>query len=142
MKLKTIPVKINRKLLVIAFLAASISVTAAATINQPEPVHYENLKVLPKDISAHDLQSIMADDFEDGLGVTCGFCHANSKNGHGLDFVSDAKPEKEITRQMMRMTIGINKKYFKLKHPKIGNAALVVSCETCHKGQAFPDGKL
>jgi len=141
MKLKPISIKINRKLLVIAILAASISVTAAATINQPEPVHYENLKVLPKDISSHDLQSIMADDFEDGLGVTCGFCHANAKDGHGLDFVSDAKPEKEITRQMMRMTIGINKKYFKLKHPKIGNTALVVSCTTCHKGQAFPDGK-
>jgi cytochrome c553 len=141
MKLKPIAIKINRKLFVIAMLVATVSITAAATINQPEPIHYENLKVLPKDISPHDLQSIMADDFEDGLGVTCGFCHANAKDGHGLDFVSDAKPEKEITRQMMRMTIGINKKYFKLKHPKIGNEALVVSCSTCHKGQAFPDGK-
>ncbi|MDB5147440.1 MAG: c-type cytochrome [Mucilaginibacter sp.] len=132
-------IKINRKFAVVVTLVASVTGTAAMAINKPEPVHYENLKVLPKDISPHDLQSIMADDFEDGLGVTCGFCHANAKDGHGLDFVSDAKPEKEITRQMMRMTIGINKKYFKLKHPKIGNAALVVSCTTCHKGQAFPD---
>jgi len=130
--------KINRKLCVIVVLGASVTCTAAIA-NKPESVHYENLKVLPKDISAHDLQSIMADDFEDGLGVTCGFCHANAKDGHGLDFVSDAKPEKEITRQMMRMTIGINKKYFKLKHPSIGNQALVVSCNTCHKGQPFPD---
>ena len=82
----------------------------------------------------------MADDFEDGLGVSCGFCHANAKDGHGLDFASDAKPEKEMTRAMMRMTLGINKKYLKLKHPQIGNAALIVSCTTCHKGQPFPDG--
>jgi cytochrome c553 len=132
-------IRINKKLAVIVMLAGSVTVAAAAAIDRAEPVHYENLKVLPKNISSHDLQSIMADDFEDGLGVTCGFCHANAKDGHGLDFVSDAKPEKEMTRQMMRMTIGINKKYFKLKHPAIGNQGLVVSCTTCHKGQAFPD---
>lgn len=131
---------INRKLTVIITLLASVTATAATAINKADVVHYENLKVLPKDISSHDLQSIMADDFDDGLGVTCGFCHANAKNGHGLDFASDAKPEKEIARQMIRMTMGINKKYFKLKHPRIGNQALVVSCTTCHKGQAFPDG--
>jgi len=131
----------NRKLLVIAGLAAATVTLAAATVNRnPEPVKYTNLKVLPNDISSHDLQSIMADDFEDGLGVSCGFCHANAKDGHGLDFASDAKPEKEITRTMMRMTLGINKKYLKLKHPQIGNAALIVSCTTCHKGQPFPDG--
>lgn len=121
-------------------LAATVTITAAATIGKPEPVRYTNLKVLPKNISSRDLQSMMTDDFEDGLGVSCGFCHASAKDGHGLDFASDAKPEKEITRVMMRMTIGINKKYFKLKHPKIGDPAMIISCTTCHKGQAFPDG--
>ena len=131
----------NSKLLVTGTLAAITITMAAATVNHdPQPVKYSNLKVLPKDISPHDLQSIMADDFEDGLGVSCGFCHANAKDGHGLDFASDAKPEKEMTRAMMRMTLGINKKYLKLKHPQIGNAALIVSCTTCHKGQPFPDG--
>jgi cytochrome c553 len=138
--LKNFTVKINPKLIVIIFLTGAVMVTAAATSHTPDPVHYVNLKVLPKNISSRDLQSIMADDFEDGLGVSCNFCHANNKDGHGLDFVSDAKPEKEIARQMMRMTIGINKKYLKLKHPQIGNTALIVSCTTCHKGQPFPDG--
>ncbi|MGZ3758091.1 MAG: c-type cytochrome [Mucilaginibacter sp.] len=132
--------KINAKLTVIIALAAIVVTMGAATIAKPEPEHYTNLKVLPKNISSHDLQSIMTDDFEDGLGVSCGFCHANAKEGHGLDFASDAKPEKEIARAMMRMTLGINKKYLKLKHPQLGSAALVVSCTTCHKGQAFPDG--
>ena len=132
--------KTNKKLIVIISLVATVVITAAATSDKSEPIQYTNLKVLPKNISSHDLQSIMADDFEDGLGVSCGFCHAINKDGHGLDFASDAKPEKLITREMMRMTIGVNKKYLKLKRPQIGSAALVVTCTTCHKGQPFPDG--
>ena len=100
---------------------------------------YQNLKVLPRDISSKELQGIMTDDFEDGLGVSCGFCHAPAAGGHGLDFVSDAKPEKEIARAMMRMTLALNKKYFQVKRPRIGASTLTITCATCHKGQAFPD---
>jgi Photosynthetic reaction centre cytochrome C subunit len=124
-------------------LGVTVIMGASFTSLQSSPravVQYTNLKVLPKNISSKDLQGIMVDDFQDGLGVTCNFCHANNADGHGLDFASDAKPEKEISRAMMRMTLGINKKYFKLKHPLIGSDALVISCNTCHKGQAFPDG--
>jgi hypothetical protein len=135
-------VKLNRKLVVIAALAGTVTTVAAFATVKParQDVVYKNLKVLPKNISSKELQSIMVDDFQDYLGVTCSFCHATGKDGHGLDFESDAKPEKEITRAMMRMTIGINKKYFKIKHPLIGSNALTVTCNTCHKGQAFPDG--
>lgn len=133
--------KLNRKICVIGALAAIVSITTAATIKKADdkPL-YTNLKVLPKDISSKDLQSIMADDFEDGIGVSCGFCHENNKDGHGLDFASDAKPEKEIARTMMRMTLDLNKRWLKNKHPMLGDAGLIVQCTTCHKGQAFPDG--
>ena len=127
--------------MVTGLLATVITVCAAATTTKQQQPLYTNLKVLPKNISSKDLQSIMVDDFQDGLGVTCGFCHANAKDGHGLDFASDEKPEKEISRVMMRMTLGINKKYLKLKHPQIGSAALIVNCETCHRGEAFPGDK-
>jgi len=83
----------------------------------------------------------MISDFEDGLGVGCNFCHAPGKTEGELDYASDAKPEKEIARAMMRTTIGINKKYFKVKRPMIGSDALTVTCNTCHNGVAFPDGK-
>jgi hypothetical protein len=121
-------------------LAAIIAIGTSSTSSDSPKEHYENLKVLPKNISSKVLQSIMTDDFEDGLGVTCGFCHAPAKDGHGLDFASDTKPEKEIARNMMRMTLGINKTYFKVKHPAIGDNLLTVTCNTCHHGQAFPDG--
>jgi len=133
-------VKINKKLFVVTTLVIAASVCATAASNKPEPEHYKNLKVLPQNISSKDLQEIMVDDFQDALGVTCNFCHAESKDGHGLDFVSDAKPEKEITRNMMRMSLDINKKYFKLDHPLIGSRTLIVNCNTCHKGTAFPEG--
>ena len=138
--------KVNKQFAVVITLAAVAAAmgTAATTVKpekkKPETTQFVNLKVLPKDISSKDLQEIMADDFEDGLGVSCGFCHANAKDGHGLDFASDSKPEKEIARQMMRMTIGINKKWFKIKHAQLGSTALTVTCNTCHKGVAFPDG--
>lgn len=133
-------ITINRKIAVIVTMTGLVGILAASATTKKVEEHYVNLKVLPKDISSKELQGIMVDDFQDGLGVTCNFCHANAKNGHGLDFASDAKPEKEITRAMMRMTIGINKKYFKIKHALIGSDALTVTCNTCHKGEAFPDG--
>ena len=134
--------KNNRKLLVIGALACVVSISAVATsAPKPKDDPFVNLKVLPKDISSKDLQKIMVDDFEDALGVSCNFCHAADKNTGKFDFASDEKPEKEIARAMMRMTIGINKKYFKIKHPMIGSDALTTTCNTCHNGVAFPDGK-
>ena len=132
--------KLCKNLMIPGLLACVVISSVAATTSSKNEVKYTNLKVLPRNISSKNLQEIMADDFEDGLGVTCGFCHANAKDGHGLDFASDAKPEKEIARAMMRMTLGINKKYFKVKHVAIGSDALTVTCTTCHKGVAFPDG--
>lgn len=99
---------------------------------------YTNLKVLPGNISSKELLGIMTDDFDDGLGVSCGFCHAPAADGHGLDFASDAKPEKRIARGMMRMTLILNKKYFKVRHPLLGAPTLVLACATCHNGQALP----
>ena len=132
--------KINRKLLLIAALSIPVTIVAATTSPTPPDEKYTNLKVLPKNIAPKDLKKIMIDDFEDGLGVGCNFCHAPGKEVGDLDFASDAKPEKQIAREMMRMTLGINKKYLKIKHPMIGSEGMVVTCTTCHNGVPFPDG--
>ncbi|MDP9047043.1 MAG: c-type cytochrome [Bacteroidota bacterium] len=129
--------KINRKFLLIVVLAAPAAILTVIGF-KPADQQYVNLKVLPKNISSKDLQKIMVDDFEDGLGVACNFCHSADKTTGQLDFAADGKPEKEIAREMMRTTIGINKRFFKIKHPMIGGA-LTVTCNTCHNGVAFPD---
>src|SRR5579872_2827875 len=124
---------------VVVLLAAVVTIGAAGATRFAKGGGFRNLKVLPKDISSKDLQDIMADDFEDGLGVSCGFCHAGAPGGHGLDFASDAKPEKSIARAMMRLTLALNKRYFRVRKPMIGSEALAVTCSTCHRGQPFPD---
>ncbi len=80
----------------------------------------------------------MVDGFQEELGVSCGFCHAENKESHRPDYASDEKPEKRIARDMMRMTLALNRTYFGLKRPAIGDPLLVVSCVTCHHGQPRP----
>jgi cytochrome c553 len=80
----------------------------------------------------------MIDEFEDGLGVSCGFCHKKQKDSEKLDYASDEKPEKEIARMMMKMSLAINRKYFGVRHPQIGDSTMVITCNTCHNGRPFP----
>jgi len=130
---------IFRKRTVVAFfIIAAVGVSVSATTANPEN-DYTNLRILPKNISTKKLQHIMIDEFEDGLGVKCGFCHAEKKGSHSLDYSSDEKSEKGIARKMMQMTIGLNKKYFSLKRPMIGDSVLVITCITCHRGLPHPD---
>jgi hypothetical protein len=111
----------------------------SATLAKPGDEGYKNLQVLPKNISQKALQEIMVDDFQDGLGVACNFCHAEEKGSHHLDYASDAKPEKEMARHMMRMTLTINRDYFQMKNAMIGDSFLSVNCATCHRGQPHPE---
>lgn len=119
--------------LVLVVTVASVNSSPAGTKRE-----FVNLKVLPKDISSKNLQHIMIDEFEDGLGVGCGFCHAEQKGSHKLDYVSDAKPEKQIARNMMRMTLKLNARYFQVHRPGLGDPGLVVTCQTCHQGKPMP----
>lgn len=129
----------RNKIIVVLILIASVIVGMSA-IKPEKPIH-ENLKVLPKDISNDDLDSVMA-GFEKALGVGCDFCHAKSrKNPSELDFASDDKPEKEITRKMMKLTEMINKDFFDYSIIYKADELLAVTCNTCHDGFARPDLK-
>jgi hypothetical protein len=130
---------VKKRFIVIAGLAIAVTVASAAATSAGPSREFTNLKVLPKDVSSKDLQHIMIDVFEDGLGVNCGFCHAEQKGSHKLDYASDAKPEKQIARNMMRMTLKLNSKYFQVHRPGLGDPGLVVTCETCHQGKPRPD---
>jgi len=62
------------------------------------------------------------------LGVRCNYCHVNTEGK--WDFVSDAKPEKNMAREMIKMVLAVNKDTFR------GNTE--VSCFTCHRGRTNP----
>lgn len=99
---------------------------------------FKNLKVLPKDISEHDLDSMMS-SYNKALGIDCGFCHVPLKDfPDSLDFVSDENEMKENARKMMRMTIEINKNHFYFDKSIKPEYLKVVNCKTCHRGEPYP----
>src|SRR6185436_1899833 len=87
---------------------------------------HTNIKVLNDlpDSQLIPMMNLMAGS----LGVRCNFCHVN-KNGQ-WDYPNDEKPEKATAREMITMTLNINKVTFK------GNSE--VSCFTCHRGRTHP----
>ena len=75
---------------------------------------FHNLQVLPVNISRDELIATMR-GFTRALGTRCDHCHAAgppaADGREQLDFASDAKPEKNVARTMMRMTRTINGDY-------------------------------
>src|SRR5258707_6542380 len=105
--------RVRTNFIVALFFGLTFVVSIAAIEPAQEKSEFENLQVLPKDISTKDLKQIMVDEFQDGLGVGCGYCHVKKEGSLLLDYPSDEKPEKQIARAMMRMTLDINKTYLK-----------------------------
>ena len=132
---------INRKILATIGLAAVVTVVSLTSM-APEDPGYKNLKVLPKHLTHQQLGKIMH-EWSGSLGVNCGFCHAPNAEGKGLDFASDAKPEKEMARHMFKMMNKINSKYFEAKKDSLGLVMESgINCNTCHKGVSHPEVKM
>lgn len=99
----------KKSLLVVLSCVICVMAFQAFTVSHgPE---FKNLQILPKDISEHDLDSVMH-HFSQSLGVHCDFCHVRNETSKKMDFAADTKPEKNIARKMMLMAIDINKNYF------------------------------
>jgi hypothetical protein len=93
----------------------------------------KNLKVLPANA---DLRTIMR-GYAGALGVECEYCHAAADPvTHREDRSSDANPEKDKARDMIRMTDDLNTKY--LAQLSWRTDTDVISCGTCHRGQKHP----
>ena len=95
-------------LVIVVCLISVFGFQAFTTLHQPR---FQNLQILPKDISKDGLDSVMH-FFTASLGVHCTYCHQGDPATRKMDFASDAKPEKLIARKMMLMNIDINKNHF------------------------------
>ncbi len=133
---------INRKIIIMLGLLSGVTFVSLTSMQQPEEDKKAvNLKVLPKNLTDKQLDGVM-DEWSHSLGVRCGFCHARNEQTQKMDWASDAKPEKNIARQMYTMTAGLNKKYFEAKKDSLGMILEAgVNCYTCHNGQAHPEVK-
>lgn len=124
-----------------AVLSLSLIPSSAARAQQPQfewPAHPRNLKVLPKGTSPDQLRETMV-GFTQALGVRCVHCHVGEE-GKPLttfDFASDAKPTKQIARDMVKMTGDVRKDLGKMKLsadvPRVN-----MRCATCHHGHVRP----
>lgn len=96
--------------------------TAEKTVEQVQ----KNIKVLTG-LPQSQLIPVM-NYFAASMGRRCNFCHVN--NAGQWDYASDQKAEKNTAREMIKMTLDLNKNSFK------GN--LEVACYTCHRGLDHP----
>lgn len=125
------------KKIITLFVLSALVILGVAAVKAPSGPH-RNLQVLPKDIGEKKLDSIM-ESYTKALGVGCSFCHSEVKNfPDSLDFAIDEKPMKEDARKMMRMTIEINKNNFYYDKTERPEYLKVVTCKTCHRGEAYP----
>jgi hypothetical protein len=115
-----------------AVLAGAIGLYAALQAPTQKPVdgkspkmaeeQFKNIQVLkgvPAEQVIPTMQFISA-----SLGVECDFCHVQR------EFDKDDKKPKQFARNMMRMTLAINKDNFE-GHKE-------VTCNTCHRGAPKP----
>ena len=127
-----------RKKIVTVLVLTSMVIAGVAAVSGPS-VYHKNLKILPQDISEQKLDSIM-ESYTKALGVNCKFCHTEVKEfADSLDFAVDDNPMKENAREMMRMTIYINKTYFYFDKNERPEYLKVINCKTCHRGEPFPE---
>jgi hypothetical protein len=126
----------------IAFFALSAFVMLGVAAVKLPLQKERNLKVLPQDISDVKLDSIMQ-SYNIALGVDCKFCHQPFNNlifgaKDSIDFVSDKNPMKENARDMMRMVIDINKRYFYFDTLQRPEYLRTITCKNCHQGHEIP----
>ena len=98
----------------------------AADDTRPATEAYKNVQVLT-DVNAGEfmrLQHAITQWVSPQQG--CNFCHA------GEDYASDAKPQKDAARLMLRMVRHLNADWGQHVQPS------GVTCYTCHRGQPVP----
>lgn len=127
--------RINTWTVLAGIVLLVVSGIAATKIEQGKK---RNLKVLPKDISDAQLDSIMQ-TYNKALGVNCAFCHSpHASIKDSLDYAQDDNPMKEEGRKMIRLTIDINKNYFQYDKTIPPAYLTSVTCITCHRGDPYP----
>lgn len=120
----------------------AFTTNAITQYNEQKP-KWENLKVLPKDISKDSLEQLMK-SYNISLGVKCSYCHTPKEDDpEKLNFADDSKMAKEIARGMIVMTDEINEDHFRPYYPDPKpHQVYDVSCVTCHRGTPNPQAYL
>jgi hypothetical protein len=84
------------------------------------------------DLPAGRFLDVMQKGFARSLGVTCTHCH------DPRSWDSEAKPQKEIARRMVKLVGAINDQLAAI--PNLSEPRAHVGCATCHRGEVRPAG--
>jgi len=124
----------------LAVLVTSLGILAAHPLvaEAQIPTKFENLKVLPEDISRDSLVQLMR-SFSFATGLRCEGCHVLGPDGsfQGARFDLDDKTNKRKARFMLRMVNRLNEEVLP-RLPDRDDPPLAVECKTCHRGLQKP----
>ena len=94
---------------------------------------FKNVTILGDVPAARLLRTMQS--YTRALGVACTKCHVAD------DWASEEKDDKEVTRDMMKMTRAINEDYLQ-KIKALADDKPSTNCFMCHRGQAKPSAEL
>ena len=133
--------KLSRPIVVVLTLSFFLAACAAmqqqkAQASRADTGEFHNLQVFPQNITHDELIANMR-GFAKALGTRCDHCHAANPAGsaEAMNFASDAKPEKNVARAMLKMVHAANADYLS----KVNPHGQMVTCNTCHRGHTVPD---
>jgi len=106
---------------------AELMATLAGRENEPAGTVFKNVK-LHKTMPAKEFVTMMDEQFGRGLGVNCTGCHMDNK-----DYASDARKDKLIALQMIKMQRDIDAKYI-AKVKELDDPRPKTTCVMCHRG--------
>ena len=106
---------------------AEVMATIAGRENEPAGTVFKNVK-LHKAMPAKEFVTMMDEQFGRGLGFNCTSCHMDNK-----DYASDARKDKIIAMQMIKMQRAIDAKYI-AKVKELDDPRPKTTCVMCHRG--------
>lgn len=129
----------RRSLVLVAVLAiAGCTAISKQKAQPPKPdnLQFRNLRVLSPNLTHDELIATMK-SYARSLGTRCEHCHVVTEvdGREQNDFASDAKPEKNVARTMMRMTASINSEFL----ARVNVHGQKATCATCHRGRTVPE---
>ena len=100
------------------------------------PDEAQDLRELPADFPPERLSAVMR-GFTSALGVRCSYCHVGEEGASlaTYDFVSDANPNKDRARAMLRLLGSVNEHLAEIEP---SGARVNMWCHTCHQGKPRP----
>jgi Photosynthetic reaction centre cytochrome C subunit len=121
-----------RRLALLALVPVALLATRGDVVADDLPDTFQNLQVLPEDITKDELKGIMR-GFTEQLDVQCTFCHVED------EYYKDDNKHKHIARKMIRLVQHLRDDrdtWFPKPRKDAAEKPELLTCWMCHRGSA------